>query len=314
MGHQLSNEALARQYLLGNLKDGQLARVERQILSSDEFFDELLAAEDDLTDEYLLNQLSARERWIFETRFLVTPERRRKLRFARALRMYLSPAERLELSDHAGSSASGWWKRWYVSFRRLDLRFAGFPVAVMALLAFTGVLMIILPGLRYFVSPRMTEAQETDPPAIEKVQPSSASDEPGGSRPQPPVSDETVPAATRPREPIISLVLTAGTVRGPGETIRLLIPADKRARVRLILLLTKQDYSTYRAELQTVDGNSVCRRDRLKPTAMRSGRKIVMDVEAGMFSNNDYSVLLEGIGPDGTPEAVGRYRLRALKK
>jgi hypothetical protein len=39
-----------------------------------------------------------------------------------------------------------------------------------------------------------------------------------------------------------------------------------------------------------------------------------MEVEAGMFSNNDYSVLLEGIGQDGKSEAVGSYRLRALKK
>jgi hypothetical protein len=81
-----------RLYLLGKLDENKQAQIEERLLTDDTFYDELSIAEDELTDQYLANELSDEERRGFETHFLSAPERRQKLRFARSLRRYVSQA------------------------------------------------------------------------------------------------------------------------------------------------------------------------------------------------------------------------------
>lgn len=77
-----------RHYLLGQL-DGDAREVfEKRLLTDDDLFDELLAIEDELIDEYLVGAMGEDERASFEKKFLMTPERHQKMRFARALRKY----------------------------------------------------------------------------------------------------------------------------------------------------------------------------------------------------------------------------------
>ena len=59
-----------RRYLLGNLDDAERERVEQDLLTSDESFEELLAVEDEITDDYLAQGLSPDERRRFELYFL----------------------------------------------------------------------------------------------------------------------------------------------------------------------------------------------------------------------------------------------------
>src|SRR5205085_1500980 len=82
-----------RLYLLGRLAAESLSeRVEERMLTDSDYYEELLACEDDLIDEYLSGALPAEERADFESHFLSTPERVRKLRFARALHRYVADA------------------------------------------------------------------------------------------------------------------------------------------------------------------------------------------------------------------------------
>lgn len=79
-----------RRYLLGGLDEEARQGVERRLLTEEDFFEELLFVEEELTDQYLNEELTADERRDFEAHFLSTPERRRKLRFAKALGRYVS--------------------------------------------------------------------------------------------------------------------------------------------------------------------------------------------------------------------------------
>lgn len=82
---------------MGALDEETRQVVERRLMAEEEFFEELLVAEEELTDQYLNEELSADERRGFEGHFLSTPERRRKLRFAKAFGRYVaenSPAAR----------------------------------------------------------------------------------------------------------------------------------------------------------------------------------------------------------------------------
>lgn len=63
------------------------------MLTDSDYYEELLACEEELIDQYLSRTLPAEEREAFDRHFLSTPERVRKLRFARALRRYVADAE-----------------------------------------------------------------------------------------------------------------------------------------------------------------------------------------------------------------------------
>ena len=83
-------QARLRQYLLGQLAEELREETETGLLEDDELFEELLIAEDELTDDYLSGKLSADEQTSFEQHFLVTPERIEKLRFARTFKRHLA--------------------------------------------------------------------------------------------------------------------------------------------------------------------------------------------------------------------------------
>jgi len=77
-----------RKYLLGDLSSEGQEAFELWLMSEDEAYDLVLAAEDDLIDEFLAGKLSPTESQQFHDRFLIAPERQRKLEFSRMFREY----------------------------------------------------------------------------------------------------------------------------------------------------------------------------------------------------------------------------------
>jgi hypothetical protein len=93
LGLQVEEQEILRQYLLGDLPAESQRSLEERLMTDGELYDELLMAEDDLVDQYLAGVLSGGAREAFERRFLATPECRRKLNFASALRKHIAAAE-----------------------------------------------------------------------------------------------------------------------------------------------------------------------------------------------------------------------------
>jgi hypothetical protein len=72
----MTNKQKIKDYLLGKADPD----LEKELLTGDDMFEELLIQEDEIIDEYV--------RW--QTHFLTTPERIWKLRFAQLLNRYLA--------------------------------------------------------------------------------------------------------------------------------------------------------------------------------------------------------------------------------
>jgi CHAT domain-containing protein/lipoprotein NlpI len=129
-----------RDYLLGALGDEGQERVEKRMLGEDDFFEQVLVAEDELVDDYLEGSLSKSERERFEKYFLIAPERRQKLRFAAALRNHVkangAPAPRPAVA----SERPGLWQR---LFGMPAMRLAA--AAMVIILAGAGLWLIIKP-------------------------------------------------------------------------------------------------------------------------------------------------------------------------
>ena len=98
MKSNAEEQEVIRQYLLGLLPPERLPQLEERLLSDSVLYEELLIAEDELIDQYCTNELSEAERKSFETRFLLTPERQQKIRFARTLKKYVATVEPRKLA------------------------------------------------------------------------------------------------------------------------------------------------------------------------------------------------------------------------
>lgn len=97
---QLRDSKLIRQYLLGELNDEQTRReIETMLLTDDDFAEEIAICEDELIDGYVVGRLSAVERDKFENYFLISPDRRQKLEFARGFKSHLE--EHLPVGERA---------------------------------------------------------------------------------------------------------------------------------------------------------------------------------------------------------------------
>lgn len=79
-----------RRYLLGQADAERLEEIEKEFLLSEDALDELLAAEDELIDDYLNESLSAKDRAAFDKHFRSTPEGEELLKFGRAFHRHLS--------------------------------------------------------------------------------------------------------------------------------------------------------------------------------------------------------------------------------
>src|ERR1700755_1490119 len=65
-----------RQYLMGELSEEGREQVERRLLSEDDYFEELLIAEEELADDFVGERLDDAESAKFSRRFLSVPELR----------------------------------------------------------------------------------------------------------------------------------------------------------------------------------------------------------------------------------------------
>ncbi len=103
---------LTIRYFLGELSEEEQTQLEEQYFDDDECFDQLLAFEEELIDDYVQGELPPHARERFETYFLTTAERREKVEFAKALQKVVSETEKEETPVPAKSAHSQipWWQ------------------------------------------------------------------------------------------------------------------------------------------------------------------------------------------------------------
>lgn len=118
MARNYDDQSSIRRYLLNQLTGEEQQQIEQRLLTDDELLDQVQAAEDELVDQHLSDALTKEEIEMFQKHFLVTPERRQKLRFAKSLRKYVSthsneqPQETLSQPQRISEQprTSGWSK------------------------------------------------------------------------------------------------------------------------------------------------------------------------------------------------------------
>jgi hypothetical protein len=86
MKDEIITDVLLRQYLLGKIDDEKRQQIEKLFLTDSQARDRILAAEQELLEDYLEDGLSATDKEIFLLHYARTPEQQRKLRINQSIK------------------------------------------------------------------------------------------------------------------------------------------------------------------------------------------------------------------------------------
>jgi hypothetical protein len=212
-------DALLREFLLGKVGDEERVRIESLFLTDPEAREKILVIEQELTEDYLEDSLSAEDREKFLSRYGQTAAQLQQLRITRAIKDW---AVRENASVQTVPNKLSIWSRLRA---RLRLKPAlVIPIAVTAMIA------IVVAGI--WLNSRMKRAaleqelaQLNSPASLHEI-------------PQQMVSLHLSPGAVRSTEPIIVLKRSAASA-----IVELNLP-----------WIQKDRYPTYEAEIRPVGG------------------------------------------------------------
>lgn len=306
MDRDLHNETVLKRYLLGEASSNECDKIERECLANKEFFEQLLVVEDDLIDEYARGELNATERKRFERQLLATPGQRERLLNARVL---LAEA-RAKRSAPVSSKQflSDRWTSWLgVLGQRNALAFV------------TLLLLIISAGIAVRIWQRNAELKriqaQSQPPLEKQPEPrATLQAQQSDERQQLPKKAESpvIPTRTERAPQVAAFVLPMTLTRGDSAATFVLKPGIET--VRLQAKVAHGSYKTYRAELQSADGDHIQSFMVVKPRRTANRDVLLLNVPAKLLSRSDYILKLSVIGESGRLEEAGFFSFRIVRE
>ena len=272
-----------RRYLLGELSDEECAALEQDYFTQQDALDRMSAAENDLIDEYVANELAVHERERFESHYLIVPAHRARVILARQLRAATRSRRPVAGGDPGDPSS----RRAIESNTRLPMMWR---TAVAA-----GVLLAAASAVWFDVSRphpggTLTSGDRTDR--------RDAPDSTQAGRPDPHASSPGV----------IAISLSPATVRGADESSPLTITAGVE-RVQIVLEGDGAGGGAVtRAVIRKVAGDPLWRGTAADGAA--PGELARLDVPASVLPPDDYVIELSGQDATGRESERSRYVLR----
>jgi hypothetical protein len=296
-------ESLITRYLLRDLSEEEQVRLEEEYFGEEDFFEQMLIAEDELIDDYVRGELSAREQELFEKHFMRSEKARARLEFARLLnnesRVVAAAAE----TARARVPESVNWWRSSLAFLRAQNPIMQFS-EVALLLSLVALALFSISRWRGGEHRPTTARQETN---------QQQRQQPEGSGQQ----ANNVPSNQNSKGPQpATLLLVPGSVRGADGAHTLSIPRD--AEQALVQIILEQDsYRLYRAEVQKIGRQDVAlwKDGALESQATDSGERAVeLKIPARLLTAGDYKVRLSGVAAEGQKiEVVADYTFRVVR-
>ena len=313
---------LAEQFLLGKVTDTQRAEIEIDFFQSASSFENILIAENALTDAYVAGRLSFDDRRLFEQRLLINPKQRERAAFAKTLIKYASSLP-VETADETSRS------NWAIALVRY---LSGQPLASYSLGA---AVILILVGAAFWwttnnlvpandelaqtvtqptpeisapvrsgeqeVRTALVDANEpvplTDANSKLKREYRSAQDRP---------SRQAKPAESNTSSRMIStIILSLGSTRDAGAAKANVLPRGASA-VRLQMAIESDGFPKYFAVVETIDGQQVWS-GRLPHRKLKDARSVTVTVPGARLKSGDYIVTLKGSASGTSYETIGEY-------
>jgi len=323
----VDNEKLISQYLLGELPEEQQVEIEDRAFSDKAYLATITTVENDLIDEYVRGELSAADRQRFESRFLASAERRKRVEFAKALRSAFSESKAPE--KNVAPTATGWsWRESLYAFLNGLNPAARLAFAAAAILVVAGAALLFVETLRLRRQVMQLQAEkqagqdfqqalEAERKRNEEL--NARLDQEKQQREQ---TDESLrqltetPEAKNPAPPpvIASLTLLPGLSRGGGQKPTLDLSNDARLVRLQIGIDPEEQYKSFVVELRTLAGRQVWNRENLASRTRRGSRAVGLTLPATVLKSGEYELRLRGLTEGGGSEDVGFYYFNVRKK
>lgn len=308
------SEQTIRRYLLGELSESEQSALEERYFTDPQIFNEVLKTESEVVDGYVRGQLVNEVRERFEQSYMAHPARSERVKFAAALTSRLDQKKEPGTGEQLTSAVS-WWQRLLALLggQRPTLRFS---VALATLLIMLGGVWLLVESRRRQQS-ELARTQADREAQEQRERPRLAQPTPDETKlaehnpqqiPQPTPTLDSAPRS-------VSLALTVGGVRGGDKTKTptLIIPTGT-TQARLLVNLKENNYSSYRASLQTIAGVEIFDQTNVKPRSTKSGARFVFTMLTHRFASGDYVLTLRGINPDGEVDDLSKSLFRVEKK
>ena len=326
------NEGLIVRYLLGDLPEEEQAWLEDRAFSNREYMQNIAAIENDLIDEYVRGELTDPERQRFERRFLVSPERRRKVEFARALARIVPDALTEDDTQPAMIFApTSWWNSFITSLKSLGPAFK-FSMAAAAVTLVIGVSWLITETIRLRAQVAQLQAERQTRQRQEATLLQQSADERARSenlaaqlqreRERRERSEELARQLERDRsrdgsigESLIATVFLPPGISRSAANRPKLVTSESAQMVRLRIGLDREDtYQSFRVELRTAQGQVIWTQDNLHPRQSRAGRVINLVIPRNVLGTGEYELTLKGVIDRQNTEDLRYYYFDAIKK
>ncbi|QQS48406.1 MAG: hypothetical protein IPM66_07145 [Acidobacteriota bacterium] len=314
------DEKLVVRYLLGQLPEEEQQRLEERAFTDQEYLRNVLAVERDLIDEYVRGELSAVERQQFEKLFLASPERRRKVEFARALTSLVSEAPQPEKAGRPAEPGASWLDS-LVAFLLGSNPALKISLAAASLFFVIGGLWLITGNLRMRAQIAGLEAERRErQERLEALENQVAGALARGDELAAQLRQERSRESARQlqreqsesRPTVFSLALLPGLSRGAADRPTLVLSRSARLARLDVGLEPGDEYDRFRAELRTRDGQEIFTQNNLK--VRRAGQTVTLDLPAAILDPGEYELALKGVTAQGTVEEIGYYYFTVIRK
>lgn len=290
-------ESTIRAFLLGRLAESDREEVEVRLLGDPAFSELTSAIEAELIDDYAAGLLSRDDRRRFEGHFLVTDDRRRRLRFSQTLALagvgvMDSPVARRKAAERS-SFRPAWWD-WSMTVAA--------TVAAAAL------------GSTFWMFDSVTDLREQLRQAEDQVADLLLEREQLAERHRLELERAArvaPPPAARPsgERLAVAALLTPGTLRAPGSPLPAVQVDSGTLIVELRLDVSEAALPNYDASVHDASGNEICRFVGVRSEATAVQVLVTVQVPSLRVPPGDYSIRLWARN-GAAPEEVERYYFR----
>jgi hypothetical protein len=268
MKEQLVTDALFRQFLLGRVDAEERQRIESLFMSDPLFREKVLAAEQDLVEDYLEDCLNPADRECFLSQFAETPGQRRKLRIARSIKEYAAKTAKVNQRDPA--TVSG-WRTWPWDLRLKPAFFI--PIAAILVVAFVGTAILRFRTIKQGNAQHLAAEREL-----------ASLNDPSKLREAPPQ--------------MLSFALTPVSLRSVVPQTDLAPRVDTGVVELRLLWIQPERYPSYRAVLQRVGDTEQFTINDLR-SEDDSGKRIRIRLPVRLLTRGAYQLTLSGIAANG---------------
>jgi hypothetical protein len=323
----LSDEKL-RSYFLGKLPESEADALEMECAISEELTSQAQMVERELADDYLRGNLTSVETNLFETNYLISESRHKKVRAAQSL-WEIANEPKVEKSLPIPPTANASWKGFFgqrktfqLAFTCLLLLFAFGAIAVYLLTLSVGkeevaevkdVKEANYATPKVEVPPMPNDVADTQTP---KVGPANTVIHPKEIDKELPLPEKS-PIETKPLvKPTVksetkiskapsfaTFLLFSEALRSEGEQSIKIATGINQVNLLLNLPGESKVYKTYRVSVKTADGDAVYTSPNLK--------SLSFSLPAEKLENRTYMIFLEGQNASGEFDSITEYTFRA---